>query len=115
MAARRLRRPAPGLIAIEPPWLAMTLLPGALLLDAEAPDALARTLLAIHAIDPARRPRDFYDWAYPDPPPRARVGPADLDVAHCRTALALLHGRGAADRFRSAYVSSLRASPSRSW
>ena len=44
----------------------MTLLPGALRLDAEAPDALARTLLAIHAVDPPRRPRDFYDWAYPE-------------------------------------------------
>jgi aminoglycoside phosphotransferase (APT) family kinase protein len=51
-------------------------------------------------------------------------GPADLDVAHCRTALALLHGVDAADRFRAAYVarerleayleSSLRASASRS-
>ena len=47
--------PAPGLVAVEPPWLAMTLLPGALRLDAEAPEALARTLLAIHAIDPPRR------------------------------------------------------------
>jgi aminoglycoside phosphotransferase (APT) family kinase protein len=149
--------PAPGLVAVEPPWLAMTLLPGALRLDVEVPEALARALLAIHAIDPLQRPRDYYHWAYPE---RRRVpdwasdaavwewafaaidrpapdfepcflhrdfhpgnvlftgfdvtgvvdwvetswGPADLDVAHCRTALALLHGRAAADRFRSAYV-----------
>jgi aminoglycoside phosphotransferase (APT) family kinase protein len=149
--------PAPELIAVRPPWLAMTLLPGALRLDVEAPDALARALVAIHAVDPPRRPRDFYDWAYPE---RRRVprwasdasvwewalkatdrpqpifdacflhrdfhpgnvlfagsevtgvvdwvetswGPADLDVAHCRTALAMLHGIPAADRFRAAYL-----------
>ncbi len=149
--------PAPRLVAVAPPWLAMTLLPGSLRLDAEAPEALARTLVAIHAVDPPRRPRDYYHWAYPE---RRRVpewaadagvwewafaaieapapdfepcflhrdfhpgnvlfdggavsgvvdwvetswGPADLDVAHCRTALAMLHGVGAADRFRAAYV-----------
>ena len=58
--------PAPGLVAVEPPWLAMTLLPGALRLDAEAPEALARTLLAIHAIDPPQPPRGYYHWAYPE-------------------------------------------------
>lgn len=149
--------PAPRLVAVEPPWLAMTLLPGALRLRAEAPEALVATLLAIHAVDPPRRPRDAYHWAYPE---RRRVpqwaidatvwewafaaidrpapvvspcflhrdfhpgnvlfdgaavsgvvdwvetswGPADLDVAHCRTALAMLHGVAAADRFRAAYV-----------
>jgi aminoglycoside phosphotransferase (APT) family kinase protein len=149
--------PAPRLIAVQPPWLAMSLLPGGLRLDAEAPVALAETLRAIHSVDPPRRPREYYHWAYPE---RRRVpawasegavwewafaaidrpapgfapcflhrdfhsgnvlfdgaavsgvvdwvetswGPADLDVAHCRTALALLHGGEAADRFRDAYV-----------
>ena len=160
--------PAPRLVAVEPPWLAMTLLPGALRLDAEAPEALARTLLAIHAVDPPQRPRDYYHWAYPErrrvpewasdaavwewafarhrPRPRrpssrasctatstpatcssaAREvtgvvdwvetswGPADLDVAHCRTALAMLHGGAAADRFRAAYVARGRAADLRS-
>jgi aminoglycoside phosphotransferase (APT) family kinase protein len=31
-------------------------------------------------------------------------GPAELDVAHCQTNLALLHGPSAADDFRSAYL-----------
>lgn len=32
-------------------------------------------------------------------------GPADLDVAHCETNLAMLHGPSAAHRFRTAYLS----------
>ena len=70
--------PAPGLVAVEPPWLAMTLLPGALRLDAEAPEALARTLLAIHAIDPPQPPRGYYHWAYPE---RRRVPDWASDAA----------------------------------
>lgn len=32
-------------------------------------------------------------------------GPADLDVAHCETNMAMLHGPSAAHRFRTAYLS----------
>jgi aminoglycoside phosphotransferase (APT) family kinase protein len=131
----------------DEPALLMTRLPGRLRLGAETEvvDALARTLAAIHRVDPPVRPRDYYSWAYPerrvvppwagdaavwerafafidrDPPPFAPCflhrdfhagnvlfesatvtgvvdwvetswGPADLDVAHCSTALALLGG-----------------------
>ena len=142
--------------ATDEPALLMTRLPGRLRLETEPEvvGALARTLAAIHRVDPPVRPRDYYSWAYPerrvvppwagdgavwerafahidrDPPavhavlPAPRLprrqrpvrgervtgvvdwvetswGPADLDVAHCSTALALLGGE--VEPLRDAY------------
>lgn len=165
--------PAPGLVAVDPtaahcayPSLLMTHLAGRAVLDDEGLEArvplLARQLVAIHALRPAERPRDYVAlttadtvvtprgadaaaWAaaidvirQPAPscegrflhrdfhpgnvlfdvrPPRpagARItgvvdwaaaswGPADLDVAHCSTNLALLHGPVWGLRFAEAY------------
>jgi aminoglycoside phosphotransferase (APT) family kinase protein len=53
--------PAPELIAVDPPRLLMTRLPGALELASEDFDALARVLVAIHRVD--ARPRDYQSWA----------------------------------------------------
>ncbi|MEW2436580.1 aminoglycoside phosphotransferase family protein [Streptomyces caniferus] len=165
--------PAPGLVAVDPaaahceyPSLLMTHLAGRPVLDDEGLETrvpvLARQLLAIHAVRPAERPREYVTlttadtvvtpkgadaaaWAAaidviraPAPryegrflhrdfqpgnvlfdvlPPRpagARItgvvdwaatswGPADLDVAHCSTILALLHGPAWGLRFPEAY------------
>jgi aminoglycoside phosphotransferase (APT) family kinase protein len=154
--------PAPGLVGVDPtaahcehPSLLMTHLAGRTVLDDEGLETrvplLARQLVAIHALRPAERPREYVAlttadtvvtpkgadaavWAaaidvirkpappyegrflhrdfhpgnvlFDVPPPRpagARIagvvdwaatswGPADLDVAHCSTNLALLHG-----------------------
>lgn len=165
--------PAPRLVAVdstaehcEYPSLLMTHLPGQTVLDDDGLEAripaLARQLVAIHALQPAERPgeyvalttadtvvtpkgadaaawsaaidlirkparpyegrflhRDFQpgnvlfeipgadqaaaqltgvvDWAV------ACWGPADLDVAHCSTNLALLHGPAWGQRFAEAY------------
>ncbi|MFK4269822.1 phosphotransferase family protein [Streptomyces milbemycinicus] len=165
--------PAPGLIAVDPtaahceyPSLLMTHLTGRTVLDDEALETrvplLARQLVAIHALRPAERPRDYvalttadtvvipkgadaaawaaaievirkppppyegrflhrdfhpgnvlFDVAHPGPA-GARItgvvdwagtswGPADLDVAHCSTNLALLHGPVWGLRFAEAY------------
>ena len=53
--------PAPELVAVEPPRLLMTRLPGALNMACEDFDALARTLVTIHGVD--ARPRDYQSWA----------------------------------------------------
>ncbi|MFC0628576.1 phosphotransferase family protein [Kribbella deserti] len=160
--------PAPALVAVDPtpehceyPSLLMTHLPGRPILGDEGLEArvpaLARQLVAIHAVRPVQRPRDYValttaetvvipkaadsgvwtaaidvirkpapsyegrflhrdfqpgnvlfgdvqsritgvvDWA------AASWGPADLDVAHCATNLALLHGPAWGLRFAEAY------------
>lgn len=154
---------APELIAVDPraehcefPSLLMTHLAGRTVLDDEGLEMqLARQLVAIHAVRPAERPREFValttadsvvtpegaDWAAAievirrpappyegrflhrdfqpgnvlfDGPAAARItgvvdwagscwGPADLDVAHCCTNLALLHGPAWGLRFAQAY------------
>ncbi|GHD07001.1 hypothetical protein GCM10010313_25690 [Streptomyces violarus] len=163
---------APGLVAVDPmaahceyPSLLMTFLEGRTVLDDEGSEArvplLARQLVAIHALRPAERPREFEAWASADsvvppngadaavwaaatemirkpaPPYEGRFlhrdfhpgnvlfevpscpaglritgvvdwvqtswGPADLDVAHCSTNLALLHGPTWGLRFAEAY------------
>ncbi|WP_413105413.1 phosphotransferase family protein [Streptomyces sp. Inha503] len=165
--------PAPGLVAVDPtaahceyPSLLMTHLAGRVVLDDEGWETrvplLARQLVAIHAVRPAVRPREYVAWTTADtvvvpkgadaavwaaaievirkpappyeerflhrdfqpgnvlfdvePPssagPRitgvvdwaaASWGPADLDVAHCSTNLALLHGPAWGLRFAEAY------------
>ncbi|MEU8690469.1 aminoglycoside phosphotransferase family protein [Streptomyces sp. NPDC048665] len=168
--------PAPGLVAVDPtaahceyPSLLMTHLPGRTVLDDEGLETrlplLARQLVAVHAVRPAVRPREYVAlttadtvvtpegadaavWAAAidvirkpaphyegrflhrdfqpgnvlfDLPPEdpagaagARItgvvdwaatswGPADLDVAHCSTNLALLHGPAWGLRFTEAY------------
>ncbi|GHE01598.1 phosphotransferase family protein [Streptomyces alanosinicus] len=168
--------PAPGLVAVDPtaahceyPSLLMTHLPGRTVLDDEGLETrlpmLARQLVAVHAVRPAVRPREYVAlttadtvvtperadaavWAAAidvirNPTPRyegrflhrdfqpgnvlfdlppedpadaagARItgvvdwaaaswGPADLDVAHCSTTLALLHGPAWGLRFTEAY------------
>ncbi|MFJ5231148.1 phosphotransferase family protein [Kitasatospora sp. NPDC088391] len=167
---------APGLVAVDPtaahcehPSLLMTHLPGRPVTDDGGLEArlplLARQLVAIHAVRPAVRPREYTALSTADtavvpggadaaawaaaidvirtPPPRyegrflhrdfqpgnvlfdlppagpagaagARIsgvvdwaaaswGPADLDVAHCSTNLALLHGPEWGPRFTEAY------------
>ncbi len=141
------------------PSLLMTRLPGAVDLVAAHPEALAGTLLAIHAVrpEPGEWPRRYESWAFESKravPPWSRddglyreafarlaepappyddtflhrdfhpanvllhdgrvtgvvdwvvtsTGPADLDVAHCASFLAGLHGVAAAHAFRQAYV-----------
>ncbi|MEU4777162.1 phosphotransferase [Micromonospora sp. NPDC023633] len=165
--------PAPELVAVDPtavhceyPSLLMTHLAGRTVLEDEGLETrvplLARQLVAIHAVRPAERPREYVAlttadtvvtpkgadaaaWAaaidvirrpapphegrflhrdfqpgnvlFDVPPPRAagvRItgvvdwaaaswGPADLDVAHCCTNLALLHGPAWGLRFAQAY------------
>ncbi|GAA1712881.1 phosphotransferase family protein [Streptomyces yatensis] len=165
--------PAPGLVAVDPtaaqceyPSLLMTHLAGRTVLEEEGLETrvplLARQLVAIHAVRPAVRPREYVAlttadtvvtpkgadaavWAAAidvirEPPPPyegrflhrdfqpgnvlfdvppsrpadARIsgvvdwagaswGPADLDVAHCSTHLALLHGPAWGLRFAEAY------------
>ncbi|SMD25839.1 phosphotransferase family protein [Kibdelosporangium aridum] len=161
--------PAPGLVAVDPtaahceyPSLLMTHLAGRTVLDDEGLETrvplLARQLVAIHALRPAERPRDYVAWTTADsvvtpkgadaaawaaaidvirkpaPPYEGRFlhrdfqpgnvlfdvlsparitgvvdwaqtswGPADLDVAHCATNLALLHGPVWGLRFVEAY------------
>ncbi|QPP10221.1 aminoglycoside phosphotransferase family protein [Streptomyces bathyalis] len=165
--------PAPGLVAVDPasahceyPSLLMTHLPGRTVLDDEGLETrlplLARQLVAIHALRPSERPREYVAlttadtvvtpkgadaaaWAAgidmlrkPPPPYEGRFlhrdfhpgnvlfdvpppspagpritgvvdwagaswGPADLDVAHCSTNLALLHCPAWGLRFAEAY------------
>ncbi|WSC02756.1 aminoglycoside phosphotransferase family protein [Streptomyces scopuliridis] len=165
--------PAPGLVAVDPtaahceyPSLLMTHLAGRTVLDDEGLETrvplLARQLVAIHALRPAERPREYVAWTTADtvvtpkgadaaawaaaidvirkpappyegrflhrdfhpgnvlfdvPPPslagpritgvvdwvQTSWGPADLDVAHCSTNLALLHGPAWGLRFPEAY------------
>ncbi|WP_406369866.1 aminoglycoside phosphotransferase family protein [Streptomyces sp. NBC_01550] len=165
--------PAPGLVAVDPtaahceyPSLLMTHLAGRTVLDDEGLETrvplLARQLVAIHALRPTERPREYVAlttadtvvtpkgadaavWAAamdvirkpappyegrflhrdfhpgnvlfdvpPSRPADARItgvvdwaatswGPADLDVAHCCTNLALLHGPAWGPRFAEAY------------
>ncbi|RSO06673.1 aminoglycoside phosphotransferase [Streptomyces sp. WAC 06783] len=165
--------PAPGLVAVDPaaahceyPSLLMTNLEGRTVLDDEGLETrlslLARQLVAIHAVRPVERPREYVAlttpesvvvpkgadagvWAAaidvirrPAPPYEGRFlhrdfqpgnvlfdvpptgaadavisgvvdwaatswGPADLDVAHCATTLALLHGPAWGLRFADAY------------
>ncbi|WP_406277663.1 phosphotransferase family protein [Embleya sp. NBC_00896] len=165
--------PAPGLVAVDPtaahceyPSLLMTHLTGRTVLDDEGLETrvplLARQLVAIHALRPAERPREYVAWTTADtvvvpkgadaaawaaaidvirkpaPPYEGRFlhrdfqpgnvlfdvlpsrsagaritgvvdwaatswGPADLDVAHCSTNLALLHGPAWGQRFAEAY------------
>ncbi|MCA1221897.1 phosphotransferase family protein [Streptomyces sp. 8L] len=168
--------PAPGLVAVDPtaahceyPSLLMTHLPGRTVLDDEGLETrlplLARQLVAVHAVRPTVRPREYVALTTADtvvtpegadaavwaaaidvirkPAPRyegrflhrdfqpgnvlfdlppedpagaagARItgvvdwaaaswGPADLDVAHCSTNLALLHGPAWGLRFTEAY------------
>ncbi|REK88457.1 aminoglycoside phosphotransferase family protein [Streptomyces inhibens] len=165
--------PAPGLVAVdataahcEYPSLLMTHLGGRTVFDDEGLETrvplLARQLVAIHALRPVDRPREYVAlttadtvvtpkgadaavWAaaidvirgpappyegrflhrdfqpgnvlFDVPPPGsadARItgvvdwaatswGPADLDVAHCSTNLALLHGPAWGLRFAEAY------------
>jgi aminoglycoside phosphotransferase (APT) family kinase protein len=167
--------PAPGLVAVDPaaahcayPSLLMTHLPGRPVLDDAGVEArlplLARQLVAVHAVRPAVRPREYVAlttadtvvtpesadaavWAAAidvirrpapryegrllhrdfqpgnvlfDVPPDGSVaadvrisgvvdwaaaswGPTDLDVAHCATNLALLHGPAWGLRFTEAY------------
>ncbi|WP_330478285.1 aminoglycoside phosphotransferase family protein [Streptomyces platensis] len=165
--------PAPGLVAVDPtaahceyPSLLMTHLAGRTILDDEGLATriplLARQLVAIHALRPAERPREYVAlttadtvvtpkgadaaaWAAainvirkPAPPYEGRFlhrdfhpgnvlfdvpppspagpritgvvdwaatswGPTDLDVAHCSTNLALLHGPAWGLRFAEAY------------
>ncbi|GHJ42645.1 phosphotransferase family protein [Streptomyces sp. TS71-3] len=165
--------PAPGLVAVDPtaayceyPSLLMTHLAGRTVLEEEGLESrvplLARQLVAIHALRPAERPREYEAWTtadtvvvpkgadaavwaaaiavirrpappyegrflhrdfhpgnvlfdvLPSRPAGARItgvvdwaqpswGPADLDVAHCSTNLALLHGPAWGLRFAEAY------------
>ncbi|AOR36695.1 aminoglycoside phosphotransferase [Streptomyces fodineus] len=165
--------PAPALVAVDPtaaqceyPSLLMTHLAGRTVLDDEGLETrvplLARQLVAIHALRPAERPREYVAWTTADtvvvpkgadasawagaidvirepaPPYEGRFlhrdfqpgnvlfdvlpsrsagaritgvvdwaatswGPADLDVAHCSTNLALLHGPAWGQRFAGAY------------
>ncbi|MFF5004001.1 phosphotransferase family protein [Streptomyces phaeochromogenes] len=165
--------PAPGLVAADPtaayceyPSLLMTHLAGRTVLDDEGLETrvplLARQLVAIHAVRPAERPREYvalttadtvvtpkgadavawtaaidvirqpappYEGRFlhrdfhpgnvlfdvaPAGPAGARItgvvdwaatswGPVDLDVAHCSTNLALLHGPAWGLRFAEAY------------
>ncbi|WP_329049411.1 aminoglycoside phosphotransferase family protein [Streptomyces violaceus] len=164
--------PAPGLVAVDPtaahceyPSLLMTRVAGRTVLDDEGLEARvplsARQLVAIHAVRPAERPREFEAWttadsvvppngadaavwaaatevirkpappyerrflhrdfhpgnvlfAVPPSPAGLRItgvvdwvqtswGPADLDVAHCSTNLALPHGPAWGPRFAEAY------------
>ncbi|WP_198042206.1 phosphotransferase family protein [Kitasatospora azatica] len=165
--------PAPGLVAVDPtaaqceyPSLLMTHLAGGTVFDDEGLETrvplLARQLVAIHALRPVERPREYVAlttadtvvvpggadavaWAAaidvirrPAPPYEGRFlhrdfqpgnvlfdvlparsagarltgvvdwaatswGPADLDVAHCSTNLALLHGPEWGQRFAEAY------------
>ncbi|MFB7633906.1 phosphotransferase family protein [Streptomyces sp. NPDC056149] len=165
--------PAPELVAVDPtavhcehPSLLMTHLAGRTALGDEGLEArvpaLARQLVAIHALRPAERPREYEAlttadtaivpkgadaaaWTAaisvirtPAPPYEGRCphrdfhpgnvlfdvrlptragaritgvvdwvrtswGPADLDVAHCSTNLALLHGPEWGQRFAEAY------------
>ncbi|WP_328332256.1 MULTISPECIES: phosphotransferase family protein [unclassified Streptomyces] len=165
--------PAPGLVAVDPtaehceyPSLLMTHLAGRTVLDDEGLETrvplLARQLVAIHALRPVERPREYVAlttadtvvvpkdvdsaaWAaaidvirkpappyegrflhrdfqpgnvlfdvQPSTPADARItgvvdwaqtswGPADLDVAHCCTSLALLHGPAWGLRFAESY------------
>lgn len=165
--------PAPGLVAVDPtathceyPSLLMTHLAGRTVLDDEGLETrvplLARQLVAIHAVRPAVRPREYVAWTTADtvvvpkgadaaawaaaidvirrpappyegrflhrdfhpgnvlfdvPPPspagpritgvvdwaQTSWGPADLDVAHCSTNLALLHGPAWGLQFAEAY------------
>ncbi|MER8161575.1 aminoglycoside phosphotransferase family protein [Streptomyces sp. NPDC094472] len=165
--------PAPGLVAVDPtaayceyPSLLMTHLAGRTVLDDEGLEThvplLARQLVAIHAVRPAVRPREYvalttaetvvipkgvdvavwtaaidvirkpappYEGRFlhrdfqpgnvlfdvpPSRPAGARItgvvdwaaaswGPTDLDVAHCSTSLALLHGPAWGLRFAEAY------------
>ncbi|MEV0396375.1 phosphotransferase family protein [Polymorphospora rubra] len=165
--------PAPGLVAVDPtaayceyPSLLMTHLAGRTVLDDEGVETrvplLARQLVAIHALRPAERPKEYVTLTTADtvviprgadaaaweaaidvirrpappyegrflhrdfqpgnvlfdvPPSRAAGaqiagvvdwaatswGPADLDVAHCSTNLALLHGPAWGLRFAEAY------------
>ncbi|MGW6145728.1 phosphotransferase family protein [Streptomyces sp. NPDC055140] len=177
--------PAPGLVAVDPtaehceyPSLLMTHLAGRTVLDDEGLETrvplLARQLVAIHALRPAQRPRQYVAlttadtvvtpkgadaaaWAAaidvirrpaptyqgrflhrdfhpgnvlfdvpPSKPAGARItgvvdwaatswGPVDLDVAHCSTNLALLHGPAWGLRFAEAYEEAggeLAAAPS---
>ncbi|MFD0633617.1 aminoglycoside phosphotransferase family protein [Catenulispora yoronensis] len=165
--------PTPKLVAVdataehcEYPSLLMTHLPGRTALaddglEARVP-ALARQLVAIHALRPAERPRQYVTLSTPDtavvpqgadeaswaaaieairrPAPSSEGcflhrdfqpgnvlfaalpsgaasaqitgvvdwaatcwGPADLDVAHCSTNLALIHGPEWSQRFATAY------------
>ncbi|MFD5393099.1 phosphotransferase family protein [Streptomyces sp. NPDC127097] len=165
--------PAPGLVAVDPtaahceyPSLLMTHLGGRAVFDDEGlatrVPLLARQLVAIHALRPVERPREYVAlttadtvvtpkgadaavWAAaidvirkPAPPYEGRFlhrdfqpgnvlfdvppsgsagaritgvvdwaaaswGPADLDVAHCSTNLALLHGPAWGLRFAEVY------------
>lgn len=165
--------PAPGLVAVDPtaehceyPSLLMTHLEGRPILDDEGLETrvplLARQLVAIHAVRPVERPREYVAlttpatvvtprsadvavWAAaidvirrPAPSYEGRFlhrdfqpgnvlfdvsastsagtritgvvdwagaswGPTDLDVAHCSTNLALLHGPAWGPRFAEAY------------
>ncbi|MBP8539243.1 phosphotransferase family protein, partial [Streptomyces sp. MK37H] len=165
--------PAPELVAVAPtathceyPSLLMTHLAGRAVLADEGLETrvplLARQLVAIHALQPAERPRGYAAWTTADtvvtpkgadaaawaaatdvirrpaPPYEGRFlhrdfqpgnvlfdveppssagpritgvvdwaaaswGPADLDVAHCSTNLALLHGPAWGLRFAEAY------------
>ncbi|MFF5140580.1 phosphotransferase family protein [Streptomyces sp. NPDC013157] len=165
--------PAPGPVAVDPaaahceyPSLLMTHLPGRTVLDDRGLEArvplLARQLVAIHALRPAVRPREYQAWTTADavvppdgadtaawaaatdvirkpapryegrflhrdfhpgnvlfdvPPPglagpritgvvdwvQTSWGPADIDVAHCSTNLAMLHGPAWGLRFAEAY------------
>lgn len=153
--------PAPELVAVASPSLLMTHLAGRPILADEGAEArvplLARQLVAIHAVRPAKRPPDYVAlttadtvvvppgadpsaWSAaidvlrrPPPPYEGRFlhrdfqpgnvlfdgdritgvvdwagaswGPADLDVAHCATNLALLHGPVWGPRFVAAYSS----------
>ncbi|MFD4604656.1 phosphotransferase family protein [Streptomyces sp. NPDC058464] len=165
--------PAPGPVAVdataahcEHPSLLMTHLAGRTALDDQGLEArvplLARQLVAIHAVRPAERPREYQAWTTADavvppdgadatawaaatdvirrppppyegrflhrdfqpgnvlfhvPPPgpagprvtgvvdwvQTSWGPADLDVAHCSSNLAMLHGPAWGLRFAEAY------------
>ncbi|WP_406168028.1 alpha/beta fold hydrolase [Streptomyces sp. NBC_00996] len=159
--------PAPALYAVDAtaehcdhPTLLMSSLPGTVRLDEEdlerRLDLLARQLVRIHGVVPAKRPRPYQPWTSPDrvrtpagapwdravdvirrePPSyegcflhrdfhpgnvlftgaghtlqlsgvvdwvETSRGPADLDVAHCSTALALLYGEAYGLGFRERY------------
>ncbi|MGW7548057.1 phosphotransferase family protein [Streptomyces sp. NPDC054770] len=165
--------PTPGPVAVdagaahcEYPSLLMTHLAGRTALADEGLEArvplLARQLVAIHALRPAERPREYEAWTTADavvppdcadaaawaaatdvirrppppyegrflhrdfqpgnvlfdvPPPgltgpritgvvdwvQTSWGPADIDVAHCSTNLAMLHGPAWGLRFAEAY------------